>query len=59
MTFSSLSGEHSCRGLKGLVLDHISTHQLRNSIQIAALIPVLGPAGGSSALKQPITVHLQ
>lgn len=55
----TLSSGHSCRGLEGLVLYHISTHQLRNSVQIAALIPRLGPAGGSSALKQPITVLLQ
>lgn len=55
----TLSGGHSCRGLGGLVLDQISTHQLRNGVQIAALIPRLGPAGGSSALKQPIRMHLQ
>lgn len=54
----TLSSEHSCRGLWGLVLDHISTHQLRNGVQIAALIPRLGPAGGSSALKQPISIRL-
>lgn len=35
----TLNSGHSCRGLKGLVLDHISTHQLRNCVQIAALIP--------------------
>ena len=55
----TLSGEHSCRGLGGLVLDHISTHQLRNSVQIATLIPLLSPSGGSPALDRPITTHLQ
>lgn len=50
---------HSCKGLRGLVLDHISTHQLRNGVQIAGLIPQLGPAGGSSVLKQPISIPLQ
>jgi len=54
-----LSGEHSCRGLGGLVVDRISTHQLRSCVQIAALIPLLGPAGGHSELKQPIAVLLQ
>ncbi len=55
----TLSCGHSCRGLRGLVLDHISTHQLRNGVQIAVLIPQLGPAGGSSALNQPIGILLQ
>lgn len=55
----TLSGGHSCRGLWGLVLDQISTHQLRNDVQIAALIPRLGPAGGSSAPKWPISIHLK
>lgn len=36
---SVLSSGHSCRGLGGLVLARISTHQLRNSVEIAALIP--------------------
>lgn len=34
-----LNSGHSCRGLKGLALAHISTHQLRNGVEIAALIP--------------------
>lgn len=34
-----LNSGHSCRGLGGLVLAHISTHQLRNGVEIAALIP--------------------
>lgn len=55
----TLCGGHSCRGLRGLVLDHISTHQLRNGVQIAALIPRLGPAGGSSALRHPISINFQ
>lgn len=58
MTSSHFSGGHSCRGLwvRGLVLDHISAHQLRNGVQIAALIPGLGPAGGPSTPEQPIAV---
>lgn len=58
MTSSHFSGGHSCRGLwvGGLVLDHISAHQLRNSVQIAALIPGPGLAGGSSMPQQPIGV---
>lgn len=55
----TLSGGHSCRGLRGLGVDQISSHQLRNGVQIAALIPKPGPVGGSSALKQPISIHLQ
>lgn len=54
----ALGGGHSCRGLGGLVLDHISTHQLRNGVQIAALIPRLGPEGGSSAAGRPIPAVL-
>lgn len=37
----TLNSGHSCRGLRGLALDHISPHQLRNGVQIAALIPGL------------------
>lgn len=37
-SFEPNSG-HSCRGHGGLVLAHISTHQLRNGVEIAALIP--------------------
>lgn len=45
-----LNSGHSCRGLEGLALAHVSTHQLRNGVEIAALIP----GRGSSALRRPI-----
>lgn len=58
MTPSHFCGGHSCRGLwvRGLVPCHISAHQLRNGVQIAALIPRLSLAGGSSAPSQPISI---
>lgn len=34
-----LNSGHSCGGLEGLALAHISSHQLRNGVEIAALIP--------------------
>lgn len=58
MTPSHFCGEHSCwgPGLEGLVLYHISAHQLRNGVQIAALIPRLSLAGRSSAASRPISI---
>lgn len=39
MTLSYLTVGTAAGGLGGLVLAHISTHQLRNGVEIAALIP--------------------
>lgn len=55
----TLSSGHSCREVAGLVRDRISTHQLSNRVQIAALIPRLGPAGGPWALGQPMGIVCQ
>lgn len=57
LTPSHFCGEHSCWGLwvEGLVPYRISAHQLRNGVQIAALIPRLSLAGRSSAPSQPIS----